>query len=121
MPASIDGRIAQVLDTLEARLSEPLQVRDLAASVYLSPSRFAHLFQRAVGVPPLRYIQNRRLELARRLLVETTLAVNEIMRRSGWKDPSHFSKEFRRRFGMSPRNFRRDSNHAPAQVDEAIE
>ena len=79
---------------------------EIAAQVGLSPSRFAHLFRSVVGTPPLRYLRELRIERARRLLEETSLPIREVMRQSGCTDKSHFSKDFRARFGVGARQYR---------------
>ena len=106
MGSTIDDRIVRALDAMEQRLSEALTVRELAAIAGLSPSRFAHLFRRMVGVPPLRHLHAMRMRRARQLLEESSLPIREVMRQVGWKDPSHFSKDFKRRFGVGPRRYR---------------
>ena len=87
-------------------MSEALTVRELAAIAGLSPSRFAHLFRRVVGVPPLRHLHALRMRRARRLLEESSLPIRDVMRQVGWKDPSHFSRDFKRQFGVGPRRYR---------------
>jgi AraC family transcriptional regulator of arabinose operon len=103
---TIDDRIARALDAMEERMAEPLTIRELAAIAGLSPSRFAHLFRRAVGVPPLRRLQALRLARARQLLEDTSLPIRDVMRQVGCNDPSHFSKDFKRHFGVGPRKYR---------------
>jgi AraC family transcriptional regulator of arabinose operon len=103
---TIDDRIARALGAMEQRMAEALTVRELAAVAGLSPSRFAHLFRRTVGVPPLRHLHALRMRRARRLLEDSTLSIRDVMRQVGWNDPSHFSKDFKRRFGVSPRLYR---------------
>ena len=106
MGSTIDDRIARALDAMEQRLSEALTVGDLAAVAGLSPSRFAHLFRRTVGVPPLRHLHALRMRRAQQLLEESSLPIRNVMRQVGWSDPSHFSKDFKRRFGIGPRGYR---------------
>ena len=76
-----DARITQVLQAIDDRLEERSRVRDLAALVRLSPSRFAHLFRQAVGTSPRRFLAERRLLRARHLLLETSPSVKEVMQR----------------------------------------
>jgi AraC family transcriptional regulator, arabinose operon regulatory protein len=104
--STIDGRIARTLDAMQQRMAEALTVGDLAAAAGLSPSRFAHLFRRTVGVPPLRHLHALRMRRAQQLLEESSLPIRDVMRQVGWKDPSHFSKDFKRRFGVAPRAYR---------------
>lgn len=103
---ALDPRIVRTIDAMERRMAERLMVRDLAAIANLSPSRFAHLFRKAVGRPPLRYLNDLRLERARELLLRTTLLVSEVTVHVGYPDPSHFSRDFRTRFGVGPREYR---------------
>jgi AraC family transcriptional regulator, arabinose operon regulatory protein len=108
----LDRRIAQSIQTMEQRLAERQTVSQLAALVNLSPSRFAHLFRRTTGMSPVRYLHDLRMRRAQTLLQETSLPVGEVMRLVGWGDPSHFSKAFRRRFGVGPRDYRHASGPA---------
>jgi transcriptional regulator GlxA family with amidase domain len=91
---------------MERRFPEKLTISELSAIVGLSPSRFAHLFRLATGVSPVRYLHEMRMCHAQELLRATALPVSEVMRRVGWSDASHFSKAFRRRFGIGPRGYR---------------
>jgi len=95
---TLDTRIARALDVMQHQVAEPWTIRTLAALVSLSPSRFAHLFRRATGTSPLRFLHTLRMTRARQLLEDTPLV--------GWKDPSHFSRDFQRRFGVGPRRYR---------------
>jgi transcriptional regulator GlxA family with amidase domain len=101
-----DARIVRSIDEMEQRLSDKLTIAELAASVGLSTSRFAHLFRLTTGLSPVRYLHELRMSRAQDLLQTTTLPVGTVMRRVGWSDPSHFSKAFRRRFGVGPRECR---------------
>jgi AraC family transcriptional regulator of arabinose operon len=102
----MDWRVRQVIDTMTREITEPLALARLAAGVNLSTSRLAHLFRDETGCSPGRYLRDLRLERARTLLEETTLSVKEIMASVGINDPSHFSRDFARRYGVPPRRVR---------------
>jgi AraC family transcriptional regulator, arabinose operon regulatory protein len=104
--STIDDRIVRALDAMHYRMAEPITVRELAAVAGLSPSRFAHLFRRTVGAPPLQHLHALRMRRARQLLEESSLPIRDVMRHVGWNDPSHFAKDFKRRFGVGPRRYR---------------
>jgi AraC-like DNA-binding protein/uncharacterized protein YjbJ (UPF0337 family) len=86
---------------------QDVTVAQLAASVNLSSSRFTSLFKSHVGLPPARYLRTLRLERARRLLEQTSLPVKEVMAHVGIRDPSHFTRDFRREYGFVPTEVRR--------------
>ena len=87
---------------MNRNLAATTSVAALAAAVGLSPSRFAHLFRTELGISPVRYLRAQRLARARILLERTSLPVNAVMRRVGFTDPSHFTRDFRRAHGTSP-------------------
>jgi len=102
----IDRRIEYSRYLIEQRLAERVRMGEIAAEIGLSPSRFAHLFRSVVGVSPLRFLRQLRIERARQLLEETSLPIKDVMRQSGCTDKSHFSKDFRARFGVGARQYR---------------
>jgi len=70
----------------------------------LSRYHFSRRFQDARGVSPARFLAELRMQEAVRL-IQTNLAVNEVARRCGFRDPNYFCKAFRRSFGVSPGAF----------------
>jgi transcriptional regulator GlxA family with amidase domain len=102
----MDPRVCHVIALMDAHAADPLNVPELARAVNLSPSYLTRLFQQQTGRAPGRYDRDRRLERAHDLLTSTFLTVKEVMAAAGWNDPSHFCREFKRRFGMSPRELR---------------
>lgn len=106
---SMDPRIARVIARMEEAIDREVLVAELAASVGLSPSRFAYLFRRDAGLSPARFLHTLRMERARLLLERTFLSVKEVMAYVGVNDPSHFSRDFRRYHGVPPTGLRRRS------------
>ena len=108
MEMPTDDRIARAVAAMHAQLARPWCLDELATIAQLSVSRFAHLFRRSLAVAPGRYLQNLRIERARQLLENSRAPVAEVRRAVGYADASHFARDFRRRLGMSPREYRRD-------------
>jgi len=102
----MDWRVRHTVDLMRHDLHRPWTVAELSRRVNLSPSRLAHLFARDVGVAPGQYLRDLRLERARALVEHSTLSVKEIMARVGFNDPSHFARDFKRRYGAPPRTVR---------------
>lgn len=105
----LDQRVASAIAIMDQQRSQPVSVEELARAVNLSPSYLTRLFHRYVGCAPAHFDRARRLERAYELITSSFLSVKEVMADVGWNDPSHFSRDFRRRFGFSPRALR--ANH----------
>jgi AraC family transcriptional regulator, alkane utilization regulator len=84
-------------------------VTELAAASALSRSAFRDRFREATGEPPMRYLARIRLTLAAELLHETTLPVQEIARRCGYRSEAALSRAFKRALGQPPGRFRREA------------
>lgn len=88
-------------------LGSPLTVAAIAERAGMSPSTFAHLFKELTGTAPYQFVQQARLDRARGMLATLDVGVGEVARTVGYASLSHFSNEFRRRFGISPRGYAR--------------
>jgi len=109
MPAGhVDPRVTWIVNYLHREFARALSVRDLAALVNLSPSRFRALFIAQTAITPVRYLQRLRLRRARLLMERTFLSVKEVMALVGYNDPSHFARDFRREHGAPPSAVRAD-------------
>ncbi len=102
-----DPRVLQAVSYIARTYHRKLTVGELARQCHLSPSRFAHLFRRITGRPPMRYVEQLRLEHAQRLLLGTTDTLAKIASACGFCNEFHFSHVFKRRVGRSPTAFRR--------------
>jgi transcriptional regulator GlxA family with amidase domain len=78
-----------------------------------SLSSFKREFQRCYGMPPGRWLLERRLERASALLNTTSMNVTQIAFECGFESSSHFSRAFKDKFGRTPRTFR-DVSSIPA-------
>jgi AraC-like DNA-binding protein len=97
--------LAAALTYIAAHLAEPLTVTTLAEQVSLSTSAFSQLFRQVTGRSPYQYVKGMRLNRARELLLEGRLGVADVSRAVGYTSASHFIKEFRGRFGTTPRGY----------------
>lgn len=97
--------ISAALSFARAHFAEPLTVNDLAEQVALSPSAFSGLFREVTGRSPYQFLKELRLDRARELLVDGHLSVTGVSRKVGYTSVSHFIKEFRNRFGTTPRAY----------------
>ncbi|MYS82026.1 helix-turn-helix domain-containing protein [Embleya scabrispora] len=102
----VDPRIRRAQALIDADPAAPHTVGSLAEGVVLSPSRFAHLFTRQLGLSPMRALREARLRHAARLLEGTDLSVERVAAASGFASPFHFNRVFRERHGMPPGAYR---------------
>jgi AraC family transcriptional regulator len=118
---SVRGRLSasqlrQIDDFIDSQLDTEFGVEDLGAIVKLSPQRFSEQFRRATRTSPWRYVQSRRLEKARNLLMSTRLPLVEIAFRLGFASQSHFTNVFKRGMGMTPQAFRNETSSLRLQT-----
>jgi len=99
-------RFRKVVGAIENKLATQLRVVDLAAIVNMSESHFRRSFKQCFGIAPQQFILQQRLRLAASLLSSTSRTVSEVASECGFGDQSHFSRQFGRFFGESPRSYR---------------
>jgi AraC family transcriptional regulator len=99
-------RLRRVRDYVEAHLDDDLSLTVLADITCLSPYHFSRSFKQATGVGPPRYVIQRRLEHAKRLLRRTRQPLAAIAQEAGFADQSHLTQIFRREMGVTPGRFR---------------
>ncbi len=98
--------LTEVFEVIDERYAERLSLRDVARAVGMTPGYLTTVVRRRTGRTVQDWILQRRMDQARRLLSGTDLPIAEIARRTGLPDPGYFSRQFRRTFGVSPRNWR---------------
>jgi len=103
----MDNRIDAVLRLINNDIRNPIRPRQMATKLGLSVSRFYGLFRQETGTVPASYIRKLRFEKARSLLTSSSFSVKEITYLVGIHDVSHFVRDFRKEYGMTPRAFRR--------------
>lgn len=104
----IDERILRVCHHVHENLGNELNVDELAAVACMSGSRLSHLFKEQMGLTLRQWIEDQRLNLSRQLLITTNLAINQIALHLGYQDALYFSRVFRKRVGVSPKEYRRE-------------
>lgn len=98
----VDIRIHILMSLIQSELHRDLYLEELAQLVNLSPSRLRHLFKRDTGQTLTQYVVHQRLSQARVFLETTHLSVKEVMNRVGISDSSHFTRDFKKLFGLTP-------------------
>jgi transcriptional regulator GlxA family with amidase domain len=103
----MDLRIERLVALMKGDLTQRLPLSRMAQLVNLSSPRLCYLFKTESGISASRYLKSLRMEEAAVLLSTTFLSVKEIMVRVGLGDGSHFVKDFKKIYGMTPTAYRR--------------
>jgi DNA-binding response OmpR family regulator len=97
-----------VMDNLDNNNFTP---NDLAGAMQIGPRKLYRKFNELGLLPPKDFIKEQRIHYASRLLLTTTLTVEEIMYRSGFTNRSHFYKEFSKRMNQTPKEYRKSNKN----------
>ncbi|MGI9056825.1 MAG: helix-turn-helix transcriptional regulator [Pyrinomonadaceae bacterium] len=103
----MDGRIFHIKEKLLDSLHLQWTIEKLADAVGLSVPHFQKLFKSNVGLPPMTFLQDLRLEKASELLERTFLQIQEIRLQVGLQHDSHFTRDFKKKYGVNPTQYRR--------------
>ena len=106
MPELVPWRLKRATDYIEARLTEPLRLADIAAAAGLTRMHFAAQFRAATGLRPHEYVLRRRIERAQRMLVTNNVSLVDVALSVGFQTQAHFTSIFKRFVGQPPRAWR---------------
>jgi AraC family transcriptional regulator, arabinose operon regulatory protein len=98
----MDYRVESVIALMRDDPHQVFTLSRMARSVNLSVSRLHHLFNADMSMSPARYLRIVRLQAAKDLLETTFLSVKEIVALVGGNDESHFLREFKKQYGVTP-------------------
>jgi len=105
--------VQAMLDYIEQHETDAIRLEQLAAVSGKSPSQAERLFRATLGLPPYRYVLNRKIEIACQLLTETGMSIRDISSYLSFEDEFYFSGLFRRKMGVSPTQYRKQSLNQP--------
>lgn len=100
------AHLSRIVEYIETHLSESITISDLAREIHLHPNSFTRLFKAHIGVTPIEYLLNKRIEKAKHLLSTTDISVQEAASAAGFKDQFYFSKQFKKNAGYSPSEYK---------------
>lgn len=100
---------AQMKRYMDDRLNRRVSLSDLSDTFHLSKRQLTRVFQKEYGCAPGAYFSEKKLDLARRYLLETDVSIGKIAETLNYCDESYFSSEFKRRYGKYPTVFRREN------------
>jgi AraC-like DNA-binding protein len=99
-------KINRAIQYMNLNYNRKLNLNDIAAEAGYSVSRFVYLFKLYFKMSPIDFLLNERIEKAKKIIGITSLGIAEIGYSVGFSDQLYFSKAFKKRVGMSPKNYR---------------
>lgn len=91
---------------IDNHLTSHIRLSDLEKHCHMSKYRICHEFSDAFGLPPLKYLNKKRMEAAENLLLSTQKKVHEIALETGFENTNHFINLFKKEYGSTPQAYR---------------
>ncbi|MBR1623787.1 MAG: helix-turn-helix domain-containing protein [Pseudobutyrivibrio sp.] len=99
-------KLKPIIKHVELHYSEQTTVEEMAKLAGFSESHFMRFFKEAFGVSFITYLNDYRLSMAARMLLSTEESVLSISEQVGFENLSHFNRQFKRKYGKTPREYR---------------
>lgn len=90
-------------------MDNTISIQQIIASLGISPNYGLEVFQKIYRMSPRKYLSDLKLQEAKVLLQQPEISLNEISNRLGYKNLSHFSRQFKRWTGLNPTEFRKST------------
>jgi transcriptional regulator GlxA family with amidase domain len=107
LPPKEADRFVRLEQAMQQRLAEPFPVAEMAAVCHMSVRHFHRNFMKNYGVTPNKYLQLKRIEMAKDLLADPDLSIEETAERCGFSDIAFFRTVFGRETGLTPSQYRK--------------
>ncbi|MDR3593762.1 AraC family transcriptional regulator [Clostridium sp.] len=105
--SEIVEKLNTIIQYIEKNIAKSLTIEELSGMAHLHPNYFIRIFKKHFGASPIHYINKRRIEEAKRLLIFSNLTLTEICDMVGVADIYYLSKLFKDSTGISPSNYRK--------------
>jgi len=99
--------ISAAIKLMEQHIDEPLSIEGIALQLQLSRRTLEKHFKAQLNISPQRYYKRMRMQIAKRLVVDSSNSLQEIALRTGFSSSAVFSREFKIAFGHSPSFYRK--------------
>ena len=101
-------RLDQTRQYMENHLEQPLTIQSMSRHACLSATTFKESFRRLYGLPVHTWLRQRRMEQAAKLLRTCDLSLEAVAQAVGYQSVSHFASAFRRQYGLTPGQYRKN-------------
>ena len=109
-PARVSSKAVRLaMRRIQSDYAQPLSLEQVAAEVHLTPEYFSRIFKEEVGVTFVNYLTDVRLRHSVQMLESTAKRVQDVAQAVGYPNVSYFSTIFKKKYGMSPYEYRHRS------------
>lgn len=102
----LEKRVQVLLDYIHTHYKDKITIEDLAKTASISRTEVLRCFKAIMGLPPINYLNSYRLQRAAHLLINTEKSIQEIAENCGFDDNSYFSKLFKKKYHVTPHEYR---------------
>jgi len=101
-----DDLVASAQEKIESSYQDVSTIEEMIKDIPSSRRNIVRRFKQVIGITPIEYLQQTRIEAAKKLLEQTAQQMTEVIYNSGYNDPKAFRKVFRKTVGMTPSEYR---------------
>ncbi len=101
-------KIKKAKDIIISNMTNPPTLIDLSKEINLSLKKLKEGFKKIYGKPVFQFLLEYKMELAKKLLAENNYNVNEVSLKLGYSTASHFITAFKNKYGLTPKNFKKN-------------
>lgn len=105
--------IQDIMNDLDLSFCDSFSLQNLAKKYHVSPGCLSAHFRRVVGISPMQYVTQSRMQRARLLLLNSELSISDIAGQCGYPDVSNFVRRFHLQFQQTPLQFRQKHKESP--------
>ncbi|MCK6256692.1 AraC family transcriptional regulator [Fictibacillus sp. KIGAM418] len=110
IPTAAEQVTQSIIDYVHQHYNEHFSMKNLSQKLLFHQDYLTRCMQQTMGITPLQYLNQYRMNMAKNLISSTTLRMSDIAGKCGMEDAAYFSKLFKKLEGISPRDYRRMSN-----------
>lgn len=107
LPIEYGSRMSKIHDFVEAHFQRKIYLKEPARLINMSEQSFSRFFSKMMGRPFFSFLNEYRINVASRMLLDTDWSVSEICFASGYQSPPFFHQQFKRFMGLSPTQYRK--------------
>lgn len=98
--------VRQIMDEVQKNYREDMNLKTLAYKYHMNASYLGQIFQKEVGCSFTQYLSTKKIEIAKELILNTNMKINDIAKEVGYPDTSYFYRKFKQHYGVAPASLR---------------